>query len=489
MVRSAAVFLLAASVLAGPLALRAQESGGRLARPVTGATFPEDKTVKLALAASPHLATATGEVKVRRRRGVTSLEVELQKMQPAMLFGGDINTYVVWLVTPEGFADNVGEVIISGSKGRLQTATPLASFGVLVTAEPHFLVEKPSRLVVLSSTDAGLAQQKGVGAVPFTWSEFATEYEVEKENLSGLPEPKGEIRTDRHQAIIAIRFAEEAGAQEWAPEVFSKARTALSSTLKMFAQGVKEKELTLVAHRAIRLAVRAKKLAEERRRAAMLADERKMNRETIARLQKELAAAQAQVAALEQGNDSLGRRLEQTEAKLRQVEKELLEANQEADRLARELSQARRAAAQAEEKAAGFFVRIQNALAQLADIKETERGLTVFLPDVLFASGSSRLQPAAKEILSRIAGVLLVAPEYHLSIEGHTDSTGRASFNQRLSERRAEAVKRYLEECGISPSMMTARGFGETRPIASNRTAAGRKRNRRVELIIEGLIR
>ncbi len=489
MVRIAAPLLLLLALVPRPAASAQEAPKEQLARPVTGATFPEDKTVKLALAASPHLATATGQVKVRRRRGVTSLEVELQNMQPAMLFGGDINTYVVWLVTPEGFADNAGEVVISGSKGRLQTATPLASFGVLVTAEPHFLVEKPSRLVVLSSTDAGLAEQKGVGTVPFTWSDFAADYKVEKENLSGLPESKGEIRTDRHQAIIAVRFAEEAGAQEWAPEVLAKARAALSSTLKMFAQGVKEKDLTPVAHRAIRLAVRAKKLAEERRQAAMLADERKTNRETIERLQKELAAARARAAMLEQENQSVGRRLEQTEVKLKQVEKELLEANQEADQLARQLSQAKQTAAQAEEKAAGFFVRIQNALAQLADIKETERGLTVFLPDVLFASGSSRLQPAAKEILSRIAGVLLVAPEYHLSIEGHTDSTGRASFNQRLSERRAEAVKRYLEECGISPSMMTARGFGETRPIASNRTAAGRKRNRRVELIIEGLIR
>ncbi len=489
MVRIAAPLLLLLALAPQPAAFAQEAPGEQLARPVVGATFPEDKTVKLALAASPHLAEATGEVRVRRRRGVTSIAVELEKMQPAMLFGGDINTYVVWLVTPEGFADNAGEIIINGSKGRLQTATPLASFGVLVTAEPHFLVEKPSRLVVLSSTDAGLAQQKGVGVVPFTWSDFATEYEVEKENLSGLPESKGEIRTDRHQAIIAVRFAEEAGAQEWASEVFEKARAALSSTLKMFAEGAKEKELTLVAHRAVRLAVQAKKLAEERRQAAMLADERKVNRETIERLQKELAAAQSRIVVLEQEKQSLSQRLGEAEERLKRVEKELLEANQEADRLARELSQARRTAAQAEEKAAGFFVRIQNALAQLADIKETDRGLTVYLPDVLFASGSARLQPAAKEILSRIAGVLLVAPEYHLSIEGHTDSTGRASFNQRLSVRRAEAVKKYLEECGISPSMMTARGFGETRPIASNRTAAGRKRNRRVELIIEGLIR
>ena len=92
-------------------------------------------------------------------------------------------------------------------------------------------------------------------------------------------------------------------------------------------------------------------------------------------------------------------------------------------------------------------------------------------------------------MLSRIAGVLLVAPEYHLSVEGHTDSTGRTAINQSLSEKRAISVVNYLGQCGISPAMMSMRGYGESRPIASNRSANGRKKNRRVEIIMEGLTR
>jgi outer membrane protein OmpA-like peptidoglycan-associated protein len=259
--------------------------------------------------------------------------------------------------------------------------------------------------------------------------------------------------------------------------------------LQAFAGGTDEKQLTVIAHQTIRKAVQAKKLAEERRADAMLLDERKMNRETIERLQGGKTNAEAEVARLNAALASLQKRQEQTAGRLQSVEKEMLEANQEADRLARERSAAQQRAAAAQEQAAGFFARMQKALGQVAEIRESERGLVVNLPDVLFASGSSWLQSAAKETLSRISGVLLVAPEYHLSIEGHTDSTGRPGLNQQLSEKRAITVVNYLAQCGISPAMMSMRGYGDAKPIASNLGANGRTKNRRVEIIIEGLKR
>lgn len=459
-----------------------------LERPLTAVSYPEDETIRLSLASSPHLASAVGEAKIRRRRGVTEIDLELKQMQPAMLFGGDINTYVLWTVTPEGRADNAGEIITQGSNARLTATTPLAAFGVMVTAEPHFLARKPSRFVILTSTDAGLLQQKGAAPVPVTYSDFVTSYNARQENLPGLAEARGEARTDRHQALIAVRSAEEAGAQEWAREVFEQARAALSETQKTFAGGAADKDLTIVAHRAVRLAVRAKELAEQRRAAALLADERKVNHETIEKLRADLAEASALAARSSEDAKTWRARAEELSARLTEAEQSILKANQEADRLARDRASAQRAAEAARNQAAGFSVRMQNALRQLADIESGSRGLTVFLPDVLFTSGSSKLLPGAREVLSRIAGVLLVAPEYRLSIEGHTDSTGSPAVNRKLSAARADAVRKYLEDCGISIAMMSARGFGETQPIASNNTAAGRQQNRRVELVIEGLM-
>jgi outer membrane protein OmpA-like peptidoglycan-associated protein len=481
--------MLMLALFAAPPSIWCQDGGSALRREIVAATFPEGPTVKLALSSTPHLAEAAGQARVKRRRGITAVEVELEGMQPAMMFGGDFNTYVLWIVSPEGYVWNAGEVITQGVKAKQSVSTPLTTFGIMISAEPHFLVDKPSSFLVLSSNDYGLLEQKETSKLAFEYADFVEGYRADKVNLAGPYEAKGISRSERHQAVVAVRFAEESGAQEWAKEVFEEARASLSATLQTFASGADEKQLILIAHTTIRKAVQAKQLAEERRAAAMLHDERTMNRETIERLQAGKTKAETDVARLTAEVAGLTDRHGKTTERLQSVEKEMLEVNQEADQLARERSAARKQAAEAQEQAAGFYARMQKALAQVAEIRESERGLVVSLPDVMFASNSTRLQASAKETLSRIAGVLLVAPEYHLSIEGHTDSTGRTALNQQLSEKRAISVVNYLGGCGFSPAMMSMRGFGETQPIASNKGANGRKKNRRVEIIIEGLTR
>lgn len=126
-------------------------------------------------------------------------------------------------------------------------------------------------------------------------------------------------------------------------------------------------------------------------------------------------------------------------------------------------------------------------------LEEAERGrvqgdldvLTVtFKSDYLFAVNSSTLLPGAYDELNRVGKVLNQYPQTRITISGHTDSTGSEEYNQRLSERRAEAVKNALVGVGINPSRITTIGFGESKPIASNATEAGRQQNRRVEIRI-----
>ncbi len=453
------------------------------------AAFPEDKTVKVLLRATPRLAGATGQAKVRRRRGVTDIEVELKEMQPATKFGGDFNTYVLWTITPEGIAVNAGEFVLQGTNSKLNTATPLSAFGMLVTAEPHFLVERPSEFIVVESTDIGLADQEKTIALPLAYEGFASGYKYESPSVTGPAEAEGRLRFDRHEAIVAVRLAEQAKAEQYAPNVFAGARQLLSSALQSFAQGMDEKELALIAGRTVQAAVAAKRLALERAEQQALAAERQANREEIARLRQ--ANAELEAAAFRARQESEGAReaSRKAQAELERVRDQMLKANQEADRFARLRAEAERRAQSAQDQAAALYARMQTALNAVAETRETQRGLTVNLPDILFDSGKSTLRPRAKEVLSRIAGILLIAPEYHLSIEGHTDSTGNPTLNQRLSERRAEEVEEYLIEAQISPAAIATRGFGETQPVASNSTAAGRQKNRRVEIIIEGLTR
>src|SRR5205085_10789540 len=130
--------------------------------------------------------------------------------------------------------------------------------------------------------------------------------------------------------------------------------------------------------------------------------------------------------------------------------------------------------------------RLLKALNQVLETKDTDRGLVVNMPDVLFDSGQYTLKPAARERLARISGIVGAYPDLKFEVEGHTDRIGSEEFNQKLSEKRAGSVRDYLVDSGVSINNVVARGLGKTRPLADNTSAQGRKLNRRVEMIVSG---
>jgi len=126
-------------------------------------------------------------------------------------------------------------------------------------------------------------------------------------------------------------------------------------------------------------------------------------------------------------------------------------------------------------------------LSEILDTKRETRGFIVNLGDVLFDTGRATIKPTAKEKLSKLAGILLGYPgTLMLEIEGHTDSVGSDELNNKLSQNRAESVRDYLTGAGVKAERIKAvRGFGKTKPISTNDTAAGRQMNRRVEIVID----
>jgi len=119
------------------------------------------------------------------------------------------------------------------------------------------------------------------------------------------------------------------------------------------------------------------------------------------------------------------------------------------------------------------------------DVRDSDRGVVINLPDVLFAFNSSNLTSRARSTVHEIADVINQAPARRIAVEGHTDNIGTIDYNYRLSDSRARAVRSELERYNVAPRRITTRALGETEPIASNRTEQGRRRNRRVEVIIE----
>jgi OOP family OmpA-OmpF porin len=172
------------------------------------------------------------------------------------------------------------------------------------------------------------------------------------------------------------------------------------------------------------------------------------------------------------------------EARIQQAREErdqvlLAARTREAQRAQHETERARQQA----QAATSQVQQLQQELAAL-QAKQTDRGLVLTLGDVLFETGRADLRAGALRHLYPLVTFLQKYPERQVLIEGHTDNVGLDASNLELSQRRADAVRDFLLQNGVNAAQLTTRGYGETSPVASNDTAAGRQQNRRVELII-----
>jgi len=125
-------------------------------------------------------------------------------------------------------------------------------------------------------------------------------------------------------------------------------------------------------------------------------------------------------------------------------------------------------------------------LNSILQTRESARGLIVSMSDVLFDTGKYSLKPGAREKLAKIAGILLAYPGLNIEVGGYTDNVGGDAMNQTLSENRAGSVRDYLVQEGVANNSVSAKGFGNSLPVATNDNSAGRQQNRRVELLVSG---
>jgi outer membrane protein OmpA-like peptidoglycan-associated protein len=158
----------------------------------------------------------------------------------------------------------------------------------------------------------------------------------------------------------------------------------------------------------------------------------------------------------------------------------------EADKARLAAAEAERQRKDAEEQQGKLRQQLLVQLNQILQTRDTARGLIVNMSDVLFDTAQYTLKPGAREKLAKVSGIILAHPGLKIEVEGHTDSVGGDEYNMKLSENRANAVRSYLVGQGLNGDTITSKGFGKTSPVADNATAAGRQRNRRVELVVSG---
>lgn len=216
----------------------------------------------------------------------------------------------------------------------------------------------------------------------------------------------------------------------------------------------------------------------ERRHYAYLAQTKVELAQTLAAKE----AAESRVAQLRSQQEEMlltarTQELERAQQEARQAQEQLRAYRSEQQQ--QELIQARQQAEQARAELQELRQEMQNMQAE-----QTQRGILLTFGDVLFAYDKADLKPGAERSISQLAGFLKDHPDRRVIIEGHTDNRGPEDYNQQLSQKRAQAVADLLEAQGISAERITARGLGESYPIAPNTTVSGRQENRRVEIII-----
>jgi len=417
---------------------------------------------------------ASGEAKVEAKNGGTEIELKVKGMPQPTTLGGEFLTYVLWIVTPDGSTTNLGEIPIDkNGEGKLNTSAQSQTFAMGVTAEPYSAVSLPNEIVVLVNDTTNKTKGKIYPENSYKLIK-RSQYAKSGNPLALTPDLKN-VPLDMYEARNAVDIARSQGAEKYAPEIFSKAAGSLQMAENSLTAKDDKGKVVTNARQTIQFAEDARALSAERQEAERVQKEKDLAAAAAGEKAKSEAEAQAAAEAKHQA--------ELTAAKEAQMKAEA-EAKQIAEKVKAEAAEEE--AARARAATVALRTQLLKQLNEVLQTTDTPRGLVVNMADVLFETGKYALSQDAQLKLAKLSGMIQAHPGLNLAIEGHTDTTGSADFNMKLSQQRADSVREFLIRQGISQDTITAKGMGEDNPVADNGTAAGRKLNRRVEIIVSG---
>lgn len=497
------------------------------------------------------MPAANGEASVKSNRGSIAIEAEFGELQKPTAFGSEYLTYVLWAISPEGSAVNLGEVLVGGDhRSKLNVTTGLQAFALIVTAEPYFAVHQPSNVVVLENVVR--IDTKGTSEAVHAKFELMergsyipTGYKFDPVVLDA------KLPLEFLEARNALRIAQSEGAERYAGDSYQHA-AKLMDTADGYAttKHSSKKELIATSREAVQTAedartIAVKKMDEARRagerqdsadaqaKSQAQADEATRQKELAqadtARAQSDTARAQSDAANAQAASaktqadaqlqaDDAARQKELAQSDVAKAQSDTAAARSDtakaradmaANQAASDASQASATAEitaahsdadqsrlaaqvakqnenQAVSDKAAMRAQLSEQLNKVLQTRDSARGLIVSMSDVLFDTGKFSLKPGAREKLAKVAGILIAYPTLDIEVGGYTDNVGGDEMNQTLSESRAGAVRDYLVQQGVATRSVSAKGFGNASPVASNDSSAGRQENRRVELVVSG---
>ena len=473
-------------------------------------TYPLNQTIELMFRGTTLLPRLKGEAKVRRagRRG-TRVELAIDNLPRATELGGIYTTFVLWAISPDGRVDNLGPIKRGGSAlvaSKLDVTTPLQTFALIVTAEPHFLMKVPSRMVVLENIAPLLPGKSQVETVNVQYIGNSSDYfkdprvpEIASTDLPDLPVTLLGAR----QAVNMARFA---GAKQDAPEELQQAEDDLLAAEKALRFDQPSAEVDTLARKATSSGAKAEEMAMSRRAARLRREDIQRRDEALRAAEKTADAAQRQIQQLRADLDREQRARESAERDAETANQQLREQRSEVARLRDELQTVRaegetakinlarlegakhaederRAAETREQQRRAAEAILKQTLANYGTVKETSKGFQLLLPESIWRSPrTASLVAAAAAKLEPLAALLASNPDYQIVIEAYTDSKGDEVSLQQLTQERARQLSARFQAAGVEASRVQANGMGAANPLAANTTPSGRAKNRRTEI-------
>ena len=500
------VFALSACLLFVSVAVAQRD----VERQTVAITYPLDETVTVKFRGTTLLPRLKGEAKVKRagRRG-TRVELSIDDLPRASELGGIYTTYILWAISPEGHVDNLGEIKRSGStfvNSKLDVTTPLQSFALILTAEPHFLMKVPSRMVVMENLPPQRPNGSQVETVDVRYIGNSSDY------FRDVRVPELADRDYRQTPVSllgarqAVNLAKYAGAPQDAPEELQAAEEHLQAAEKAWRLNQPTAEIDLEARRATSSGAHAEEVALARRAARKNREEIRRRDEAVRSAEQSAEASQREVAQLraalekeQRARELAERDLGSTNDQLREKRVEIAQLRDEVQTLRSESDAAKLKLARLEgEKAAETAIveaerraaerrtaeaNLKETLAKYGTLKETASGFRLVLPETIWTNTrAATLSAASAAKLEPLAALLASNPDYQILIEAYTDSKGNEVSLQQLTQERARVLSDRFQSAGVDAMRIQANGMGASNPLAPNTTVAGQRKNRRVEI-------
>jgi flagellar motor protein MotB len=437
---------------------------------------------------------AKGFAVVESKQGRTEIDARFEKLTAPGRFGREYLTYVLWALTPDGRPHNLGELVANASDdAKLHATTDLQAFALIVTAEPYSAVRLPTDVVVLenavrSDTTGNIQEvQANYSLLPrgqYTWNVPSDLAAADKGPKVSMREY--EMLTEIYQAQNAMGIARSANAERYAPNTLAKAQLLLTEAQQLHASKADRARVIQSARQAAETAEDARLIAEKQKQEDTVANahaEVSRAQQETARAENDAQLARSQAQASQAQADAERSARQRAEADADAARQRATRAEAKLDASPRESSAVvvvRPAPADSGRKAA-LRISLLEQLNGTFATRDTPRGLVVTIPDTDFRG--DQLAGETSATVARISAIVAAHPGLRIEIEGHADSeAAAASASKRAEEVRAALVSRGLP----AGTVISARGWGASRPLVSNASPGGREQNRRVEIVISG---